>query len=312
MTLPMQLPALFGASDNPLGHVLDKPGVLGPLSMNSITLLVVTILFILVMNMVANAIAVGPESKGNERFRTKGKVANLIEVIVDYLLNTVIRPQLGHDAKKFAPFLLTIFFFILFNNLFGLIPFLDLQHLLGGLIADNSHFAVIGGTATGRLAVTAALAIVAFIVWNIHGIRSGGVGGWLHHFLGGGPAYLAPIMVPVEIVGTIVKPAALAVRLFANMTAGHVLLAVIIGFTAAAPKALGAMGAPITLVAAIAAVLITFLELFVAFLQAFIFMFLTTLFIAQLAHHHHDDDAEAESYDKQHPAIDDEAAPVTA
>ena len=113
MTLPMQLPA-FLAADNPLGHVLDKPGVLGPLSMNSITLLVVTVLFILVMNMVANAIAVGPESTGNERFRTKGKVANLIEVIVDYLLNTVIRPQLGHDAKKFAPFLLTIFFFILF------------------------------------------------------------------------------------------------------------------------------------------------------------------------------------------------------
>ena len=90
------------------------------------------------------------------------------------------------------------------------------------------------------------------------------------------------------------------------------LLAVIIGFTAAAPKALGAMGAPITVVAAIAAVLITFLELFVAFLQAFIFMFLTTLFIAQLAHHHHDDDAHAESYDKQNPAIDDPAAPVTA
>ncbi len=310
MTLPMPLSAVLAAGDNPLGHVLDKT-VIGPLTMNTITLVVVTVLFVLVMNAVANAIAVGPESEGRDRFTTRGKAANLIEVIVVYLLDNVIRPQLGHDAKKFAPFLLTLFFFILFNNLFGLIPFLDLQHLIGGFFG-KPDFAVIGGTATGRLAVTAGLALVAFILWNIHGIQSGGLRGWLHHFLGGGPAYLAPIMVPVEIVGTIVKPAALAVRLFANMTAGHVLLAVIIGFTAAAPKALGAVGAPITLVAAIAAVLIMFLELFVAFLQAFIFMFLTTLFIAQLAHHHHDEDAAAESYDRENPAIEDDAAPVTA
>ena len=311
MTLPMQLSALLGAGNNPLGHVLDKPDKLGPLSMNSITLLVVTVLMLWVMNLVAKAVAVGPESEGADRDVTKGKLAHLVEVIVEYLLNTVIRPQLGHDAKKFAPFLLTLFFFILFNNLFGLIPFMDLQYLAFSLIGKEPT-AYIGGTATGRLAVTAGLALTAFILWNINGIRSGGIGGWLHHFLGGGPLYLAPIMVPVEIVGTIVKPAALAVRLFANMTAGHVLLAVIIGFTAAAPKALGALGAPITVVATIAAVLIMFLELFVAFLQAFIFMFLTTLFIAQLAHHEHDDHAGAESYDHDHPAEHDKAVPVTA
>jgi F-type H+-transporting ATPase subunit a len=311
MTLPLHIPSLLAAGSNPLGHVLDKPDKLGPLSMNSITLLVVTALLIWVMTVVAKAIAVGPESEGRERYVTKGRFAHLIEVIVVYLMDNVIRPQLGPDAKRFAPFLLTLFFFILFNNLFGLIPLIDIQYLIVGL-AGAEPTAWVGGTATGRLAVTAGLALTAFIIWNIHGIRTGGVGGWAHHFLGGGPAYLAPIMVPVEIVGTIVKPAALAVRLFANMTAGHVLLAVIIGFTAAAPRALGWLGAPITVVAAVGGVLIFFLEIFVAFLQAFIFMFLTTLFIAQLAHHHHDDHAEAESYDEDHPAESDPAAPVTA
>ena len=313
MTFATPLPALFGAGDNPLGHVLDKT-VIGPLTMNTITMVVVAALMVWVMNSVARVIGVGPESEGRERYVTKNKGASLVEVIVVYLLDNVIRPQLGADAKRFTPFLLTLFFFILFNNLFGLIPLLDLQHLLGGLVAgeEGTGFAVIGGTATGRLSVTAGLALVAFILWNLHAIRTGGVGGWLHHFLGGAPAYLAPVMVPVEIMSTLVKPAALALRLFANMTAGHILLAVVIGFTSQAPAALGLLGAPITIVALLAGIAIMFLEVFVAFLQAFIFLFLTTLFIAQLAHHHHDDHAGAESYDREHPAENDAAAPVTA
>ncbi len=160
--------------------------------------------------------------------------------------------------------------------------------------------------------MTGGLALTAFIIWNIHGIRTGGVGSYFKHFLGGAPLYMAPVMIPVEVMGTIVKPAALALRLFANMTAGHILLAVVIGFTASAPAALGWLGAPITVVAAVGGVLIFFLEVFVALLQAFIFMFLTTLFIAQLAHHHHDDEAHGESYDEDHPAESDPAAPVTA
>ncbi len=311
MTLLTTLPVMLGAGDNPLSHVLDKT-VIGPISMNTITLVVVTALLIWVMNIVAKTVAVGPESEGVDRYVTKSKLGSLVEVICVYLMDTVIKPQLGKDAAKFTPFLLTVFFFILFNNLFGLIPFMDLQHLFGGLFLGDKHFAIIGGTATGRIAVTGALALIAFLLWQINGIRSNGIGGWLHHFLGGGPLYLAPIMVPVEIIGMLVKPGALAIRLFANMTAGHVLLSVIIGFTAMAPKALGLLGTPITLVAGVAAVLIMFLELFVAFLQAFIFMFLTTLFIAQMAHHEHDEHAPAEAYDPEHPGEDDLAVPLTA
>ncbi len=286
------------AAENPLGHVLDRPLLpalpglekLGPLlTMHTLTMLAASALLVVLLIKAAGAITTGPESLGNERFITKGRFSQMIEVIVVYLRDTVMKPQLGAETDRFAPFLLTIFFFILINNLLGLVPLLDLQHLFGALVLKDGHFAVIGGTATGRLAVTAALATVAFVVIHVNALRHGGFKNWAKHFLGGGPAYLAPIMLPVEIMGTIVKPAALTIRLFANMTAGHVLLAVLLLFTAAAPKALGALGAPISLVAVLAAVAIMTLELFVAFLQAFIFMFLTTLFISQFMHHENDE-----------------------
>lgn len=307
----------LGAGDNPLAHVLDKP-LLAPLpglewagpllTMHTLTMLIAAALTVVVLLRAAAAISTGPESMGNERFVTKGKLNQMLEVIVVYLRDTVINAQLGPAAgRTFAPLLLSIFFFILFNNLIGLVPLLDIQHFFGGLIKGDPHFAVIGGTATGRLAVTAGLATVVFVIWQVNGIRSSGIGGWLKHFLGGGPVFLAPIMIPVEIIGMIVKPVALSLRLFANMTAGHVLLAVLLGFTAAAPKALGwFIGTPVTVVSVLASVAIMFLELFVAFLQAFIFMFLTTLFIGQLMHHHHDDhahdDHHAHGHDEHKPA----------
>lgn len=308
------LSTVLAAAGDPLSHVVDKPNKIGPLSMNTITLLVVTALFVWVMTKVADAIKTGPESTGNERFITKGKFAQVFEVIILYLRDVVVKPQLGADTNRFLPFLLTVFFFVLFNNLFGLLPLIDIQYLVTSLLAGDPHAATayIGGTATGRIAVTGALALIAFLVWNINGIAKGGVGGWLAHLTGGSPWYLWIVMIPVEIMGMFVKPVALALRLFANMTAGHILLGVLIIFTAAAPKALGLLGTPITVVALVSAVAIYFLELFVAFLQAFIFMFLTTLFIAQMAHHHHDDHAHAEEHDEHHPMSRDSAAPVTA
>lgn len=308
---------LLAASD-PLGHVLDKTLIEGPagvgplLSINTVTLFIASILTILVMQHVASKIATGPESEGNERYITKGALAQMIEVIIVYLRDTVIKAQLGHDARKWTPFLLTLFFFILFNNLLGLIPLLDIQHAFGAYVLGDSHFAVLGGTATGRIAVTGALALMAFIIWQVNGIRTTGLGPWLKHYTGGAPLYLAPIMVPVEVMGTFVKPFALAVRLFANMTAGHVLLAVILGFTAVATELSAFTGTAVWILAFGASVAIYCLELFVAFLQAFIFMFLTTLFIAQLVHHEHDEHAHAEAYDAEHPMESDRAAPVSA
>jgi F-type H+-transporting ATPase subunit a len=286
------LASLVIAAD-PLGHVLDKtllatPGGTPLLTMKMVTMVAGVGLLLLALRKAAGAIETGPESQGNERYITKGAFAQMVEVIVLYLRDTVIKPQLGEATNRFLPFLLTIFFFILVNNLLGLVPLMDLQHLLGGMLWGDPHFAVIGGTATGNIAVTGALALIAFIVIQVNGIRSSGIGGWARHFMGGAPWYIAPIMVPVEIMGTFIKPFALALRLFANMTAGHVLLAVLIGFTGLILKS-PAIGVPVGVVSVAAAVAILFLELFVAFLQAFIFMFLTTLFIAQLSHHHHDE-----------------------
>jgi len=279
--------------------------------MNMITMVVVLSLLVWTLSAAAKAIGTGAAAEGNERFVTKGRFSQMIEVVVIYLRDNIVRPQLGRDADRFLPFLLTLFFFILYNNVLGLVPLVDLQELIA--TATGVHFTpIIGGTATANIAVTAALALVAFVVIQINGLRSSGLKGWAAHFLGGAPLYLAPIMIPVEIMGTFIKPFALAVRLFANMTAGHTLLATLLMFTGMGVSALGfAAGSPITLASILAAIPLMFLELFVAFLQAFIFMFLTTVFIAQLMHHHHDEHAHAEQYDEEHPAEADMAAPVS-
>lgn len=280
----MFLPTLLAASD-PMSHVVDRP-LAGGLSMHVITLVVAAVLVVFLLNVAAKAISTGSESQGVDRYITKGAFSQVIEVMVLYLRDAVIKPQLGAATNRYLPYLLTLFFFILVNNLMGLVPLLDIQHLFG------LHTTFIGGTATGNLAVTAALATVAFFVINISGIIHLGPVSYFKHFTGGVPFSIGMIpviliLIPVEIMGMFIKPGALAIRLFANMTAGHVLLAVLMGFTAAGIGSLGPLlGSPITLIAIAAAVAIMFLELFVAFLQAFIFMFLTTLFIAQFRHHH--------------------------
>ncbi|MHC4975262.1 MAG: F0F1 ATP synthase subunit A [Planctomycetota bacterium] len=288
------------AAANPIDHVVDKPLITSAdgtplLTMHMITMVIVATLLVVVMNLAAKAIATGPEKDGVDRYVTKGKLSHMIEVIVVYLRDNVFEPQLGHRTNRFLPFLLTVFFFILFINIFGLVPIVDLQHAFG------LHTTWIGGTPTGNIAVTGALALIAFFVINIAGLKELGLKGYLMHLTGGVPLTLGMlpvvlIMIPVELMGILIKPGALAIRLFANMTAGHVLLAVLMGFTGQALDGLGLVaGAPVTLISVLAATAIMFLELFVAFLQAFIFAFLTCLFIAQLSHHdeHHEEHAPA-------------------
>ncbi|MBL9002002.1 MAG: F0F1 ATP synthase subunit A [Phycisphaerae bacterium] len=276
---------------NPVAHVANQPwlksGDLWVWSAQTGTLVLAAILTLLVLLWAAKHIGTGPQSMGNERYITRNPFAHMIEVICNYLRENTVRPLLGDRTDKFMPFLWTIFFFILFNNVLGLVPILDLFHIFNREAAAN-HEAPIGGTATQNLFVTGALALISALVINIAGIRELGIGGYLKHLTAGTPPYLWIILVPIEIMGTIIKPVALALRLFANMTAGHILMAVLFGFAGMGLS--GAMnyaiGVPVTLISSLATVAIYFLELFVCFLQAFVFMFLTSVFISQLSHHH--------------------------
>ncbi|MEC9372722.1 MAG: F0F1 ATP synthase subunit A [Planctomycetota bacterium] len=310
----MPLSTIFIAAEggiNPLGHVVDK-GLGGGLTLHTVTLIVASILTVLVMMYVAKRYQ-NEGAEGADRYIPKGVFAQMIETICIFIREQVARPQLGAATDRFIPYLWTLFFFILFNNVLGLIPLLDLQHLIGGVAFNDSHWAVVGGTATGNIAVTGALALIAFVIIQVNGIREAGIGGWLKHLTGGAPAMIAPIMIPVELMGMFIKPGALAVRLFANMVAGHTLLATIMLFTGMGFAGLGIVfGLPIWGLSFVAAIAIYFLEIFVAFLQAFVFMFLTIIFIAQFMHHHHDEHEGAHDYDHdQVPTRRDEAVPVS-
>ncbi len=205
--------------------------------------------------------------------------ANFIEAICEYLRKEVARPNLQEHTDRFIKYIWTIFFFILTMNLLGMLPIAAIMPLFG------SH---IGGTATGNIWVTATLALCTMAMMVFNGLRLGGKH-YIAHFCPG-PLWLAPIMIPVEVAGLVAKVFALTVRLFANMLAGHIVLAVLLGFILTAGTSMGAAGGfGIAVPAVLGSAALTILEIFVAFLQAFIFTFLSTLFIGQSVVFHHGD-----------------------
>ncbi|WP_293788768.1 F0F1 ATP synthase subunit A [uncultured Pedobacter sp.] len=185
---------------------------------------------------------------------------SFIEPVVLFVRDDIAKPNIGHKYAKFMPYLLTTFFFILFNNLFGLIP------IFPG-----------GANVTGNIALTFVMALGTLIIVNINGNKYY----WKHIFRPDVPFWLYPIMIPVELIGIISKPFALMVRLFANITAGHIIVLSLISLIF------------IFETLAIAPVSVAFvlfmdvLELLVAFLQAFIFTLLTALFIGMAVEEHH-------------------------
>jgi F-type H+-transporting ATPase subunit a len=204
-----------------------------------------------------------------------GRFGNALEAIMLYLRDQVVRPFLGHHGDKFLPFTWAFFFFILINNLLGLIPFFD--YLGHG-----------GNTATANIGITAALALCSFTLYHTIGIKEqGGPVTYIKNLFPHVPVVIYVIIIPVEIVAHIVRPCALAIRLCANMVAGHTLIAAILMFTAMSAK-LGVLGwGGITLVSCLSAVALTFLELLVAFIQAFVFAFLSTVFLSMSVHPEH-------------------------
>jgi F-type H+-transporting ATPase subunit a len=202
--------------------------------------------------------AVSNERQTAHKGHAKG-FAGAVESLVLFIRNEVVLPNVGHHGDAYVPFAMTLFFFILFANLLGLVPY--------------------GSTATGNISVTATLAILAFFVIEFAGMKALGRNYWRTIVYWPSDQHLAIklpmtfIMTPIEIIGKFTKPFALAIRLFANMTAGHVVLLALISliftfgsfYVAVAPIAMG--------------VAISMLELFVALLQAYIFTLLASVFI---------------------------------
>ncbi|MFZ9881554.1 MAG: F0F1 ATP synthase subunit A, partial [Phycisphaerales bacterium] len=303
------LPTLLAAGGNPLDHVLDKESALGSilgienLKLSAVSIVTAGIVSFFVLWLASQRIATGPAASGTDRYLTKGRVAQIVEVIVQGLREGVLEPLLGKaTANYYLPFFLSLFFFILTLNLLGFIPFADMQEFAHKMLghghdahagdaahAHDAHGSIFfGGTATASISVTAGLATVSFLAIMFQSMRDLGVKGFLEHMCGGkelltGPKGLllvVPIIFVVEVLGLFIKPGALAIRLFANMLAGHTLLATIFSFTGMALAAKGwALAAPIGIVSALFAVAISFLELFVAFRQAFVFMLLTAVLI---------------------------------
>jgi F-type H+-transporting ATPase subunit a len=205
--------------------------------------------------------------RGGERPR--GRLWNLLEVFLLFFRDSVARPCIGHGADRFMPFLWTLFFFILGCNLLGMIPWM--------------------GSPTGSLSVTGTLALIAFAATVTTGMKQLGlVGFWraqIPHLDVPGPLkiVLVPMIFVIEIFGLLIKHAVLGVRLLANMMAGHVVLAVIVAFIGAATGPIWYAVMPASVAGAAA---LGLLELFVAFLQAYIFVFLAALFIGMAVHPH--------------------------
>ncbi len=198
--------------------------------------------------------------------------ANAVEGMVLFARNDIALANIGPDGGKFVPLIITLFFFILYANLLGLVPY--------------------GASPTGNLAVTGALALLVFFTVEISGFLKLGAKGYLGtifpHFPGlhgAGAVAMAIFMSPIELVAKLVKPFALAVRLFGNMTAGHFVILSLFGITFIFGQ-LGAVSWGIGILSAVVVLGVMFLELIVAVLQAYVFALLSAVFIGLMQHEH--------------------------
>ncbi len=196
--------------------------------------------------------------------------ANVVEAFILYLRDEVALKNIGQGGEKYVPYVVTVFFFILFCNMLGLLPW--------------------GASPTGNVSVTAALAIMTFIIVEVAGMKALGPAGYaktIFFIPHGVPTFMKPIMLaimtPVEFLSKLTKPFALTIRLYANMTAGHAVVLALTGLLVMAGAASALWIAPAPLIMAVA---IMILEIFVALLQAYIFAMLTAVFIGLIRHAH--------------------------
>ncbi len=248
-----------GEAGNALEHVLDKvvihlPTVMGvdlSITYHTMTMWAATALLLIVL----------PWVFGKRRMIPSG-LGNALEAIVVFLREDIIYNYLGKDGKRYEIYLLTVFFFIVTNNLLGLVPG--------------------GASATGDISVTVTLTLITFGTVVVSGMKKYGiVGFWTGMVPSGIPVVLVPLMFLIEILGLLAKHFALAMRLFANMTAGHLTILSLIGLVFTFKSY---FIAPFPIIGAVA---VSILEILVAFLQAYIFTLLSTVYISMALHQDH-------------------------
>ena len=256
--------------DIPLPHF--EPVHIGGLTIDLSPTKHVVFMFLAALLCLLVFIPIGRAMRDKYTDRAPSGLANAMEALIIYFRDEVVRRNIGHGADAYTGYILTLFFFILFMNLLGLMP--------------------IGATATGNFMVTGALALMTFVVVEISGMRALGFKGYMRTIFYAPPglppigqAALLVILTPVEFLGKLTKPFALMIRLFANMMAGHTLVLSLLGFIflfsgIGAAKWLVAGGSVLIVIAIMA------LEVFVAFLQAYIFAMLSAVFIGLIRHAH--------------------------
>ncbi|UCH64948.1 MAG: F0F1 ATP synthase subunit A [Ignavibacterium sp.] len=234
-----QLPLIFGIDMTPTKHV--------------VFMWLAALLMLIIFSLVASAY---------KKSLVPTKLANFFEVLIIFVRDEIAKPTIGTGYDKYVPYLLTLFFFILFGNFLGLVPW--------------------SATFTSNIAVTAALALFSFFMIQFSGIKQNGLIGYFKGLVPHGiPILLLPLMVLVEVLGLFTKPFALTIRLFANMVAGHTVILALLGL-------IFFMGtifvAPVSVLFAL---FIYVLEILVALIQAYIFAMLTSLFIGMAVHQEH-------------------------
>lgn len=255
----------LGFRMNEKGHLVwDDPNASEKILDLSITKNVLAML-IAVLTLSLIVIGMAKSYKNRKGLAPKG-IHNLIEPLILFIRDDMAVPLIGKKSDKFLPLLLSIFFFIFVNNLFGLIP------IFPG-----------GANVTGNISITLVLALVVFITVNLNGNKYY----WKHIFMPDVPVWMYIIIIPIEILGVILKPFVLMLRLFANITAGHI---IILGFFSlififgAMDAKIGYMVSPLSVAFTI---FMSMLELLVAFLQAFVFTLLTGVYIGMAVEEHH-------------------------
>ena len=239
---------------------------------NVFTMMLAALLLILIFSSVRNGY------RKNEGKAPSG-IQSFFEPFFVFIRDEVAKPNIGlKHYERFMPFILTLFFFILFCNLLGLMPFFP-----GG------------ANVTGNLAVTFVLAVFAFVITNINGNRHY----WQHIFwMPGIPAWVKTILTPVEVLGLVIKPFSLMIRLFANISAGHIIILSLIGLIFVFGENGTSFGGGVVgaIVGGAFTAFMNLIELLVAFLQAFVFSMLTASYIGAAVedgHHDHHDEAHA-------------------